>query len=349
MIPDEGSRVVVVGAGPAGLAAAEAAAAHGVGVVLLDAEPRLGGQYSRQAATAPERRRLPDGVEHWPESAVWAVEPNARGHRVHVLSGPADGPGRISRTVETRALVLATGAHDRALPFPGWDLPGVVTAGAAQALAKGQGVAIGRRVVVAGTGPFLLPVAASLLGVGAKVVEVLEANDPVSGWRGEPRAILAGGGKARELVAYATMLARQRIPYRTRRAVVAAHGRDRVEAVTTARLDAEWNVVAGSLRRVEADAVCVGFGFTPQLELAIACGCAMTRHPATPRRSMSSGVVAADGEAPPGRGLGPGGFVAVDIAQSTSVPGVFAAGEITGIGGAALSAAEGTIAGTAAA
>jgi NADPH-dependent 2,4-dienoyl-CoA reductase/sulfur reductase-like enzyme len=110
------------------------------------------------------------------------------------------------------------------------------------------------------------------------------------------------------------------VPYRPRTTVIAAHGRDRVERVTTARLTSGWVVVPGSEREVDVDAVCVGFGFTPRLELAVAANCVLTE-----------------------------GFVAVDLAQSTSVRGVFAAGELTGIGGAALAADEGEVAGSAAA
>ncbi|MER7174055.1 NAD(P)/FAD-dependent oxidoreductase [Streptomyces mesophilus] len=315
------SRVVVVGGGPAGMAAARAAATAGVQVLLIDSGARLGGQYHRQDARAgAERFTLPPGVEHLGESVVWALEPVAGGHRVHVRTGPADGPGRTGRSVDTPALVLATGAYDRALPFPGWDLPGVFTAGAAQALAKGQGVRVGERVLLAGTGPFLLPVARSLLDVGARVVGVLEAGEPVTGWLARPGGLLAGTGKLGELAGHVASLARHRVPYRRRTAVIEAHGTDRVEAVTTARLNPDWTVVPGSSRRVEVDAVCVGFGFTPQLELAVAARCAL-----------------ADG------------FVTVDAAQATSVRGVFAAGELTGIGGAELSAAEGTIAGVSAA
>jgi NADPH-dependent 2,4-dienoyl-CoA reductase/sulfur reductase-like enzyme len=301
------------------MAAARAAASAGGRVLLIDSAPKLGGQYHRQGL-GPEAFSLPDGVEHLPEAVVFAVEPVPGGHRLHLRTGQADGPRRRARRVDTAALVLATGAHDRALPFPGWDLPGVCTPGAAQALAKGQGVAVGERVLVAGTGPFLLPVAESLLGVGAQVLGVLEANDPLTGWLAHPAGLVAGTRKLPELAGYLGLLARHRVPYRPRTTVITAHGRDRVEAVTTARLDRDWAVIPGSERRVEADAVCAGFGFTPRLELAIAAGCALS-----------------------------GGFVDVDLAQATSVPGVFAAGELTGIGGAALAADEGEVAGLAAA
>ncbi|MEV5597278.1 FAD-dependent oxidoreductase [Streptomyces sp. NPDC052496] len=331
--------VVVVGAGPAGMAAALAAAGAGARVVLVDDGERPGGQFHRQAADGPARGAAVRAVQEHPRvewlagCTVWALEPGGgpspgaqagtdAGWTVHVLQGPADAPARTARTLRTAALVLCTGAYDRALPFPGWDLPGVVTAGAAQALAKGQRTAIGRRVVVSGTGPFLLPVASSLLTVGARVLGVYEAGSPAGWLRAPVAAVRDGHAKLPELLGYAAGLARHRVPYRTRRAVVAAHGRDRVEAVTVARLAPDWRVVPGTAHRVEdVDAVCVGYGFTPQLELALAAGCAL--------RDRT--------------------WVAVDARQQTSVPGVYAAGEPTGIGGAALAAAEGELAGLAAA
>lgn len=293
--------IVVVGAGPAGLSAAQAASALGKHVLLVDSSPSVGGQYFRQPYDQP--LTLP-GVEHLPSTVVWTVE----GRRVHLLTGPADGPGRQGRTVDASALILATGAYDRVIPFAGWDSPKVFTAGAAQALAKGQRVAVGKRVLVGGTGPFLFAVTKSLVSVGAEIVGVLEANFPT--WR-DP---WAARHKLGELAGYAAFFARHRIPYRLRTAVTAV--RDGV--TTVSRLDADWNV--RDSKDIEVDAVCVGYGFTPQLELAVAAGCELTE-----------------------------GFVRVDISQQTSVPGVFAAGEITGIGGADLAAAEGAVAGVAAA
>ncbi|OKH97827.1 hypothetical protein A6A06_31205 [Streptomyces sp. CB02923] len=321
------------------MAAALAAAGAGARVVLVDDGERPGGQFHRQAPDGPARGAAVRAVQEHPRvewlpgCTVWALEPGG-GHQaappgrtdagwtVHVLQGPADAPGRTAHTLRAAALVLCTGAYDRALPFPGWDLPGVVTAGAAQALAKGQRTAVGRRVVVSGTGPFLLPVASSLLTVGARVLGVYEAGSPAAWLRAPVAALRDGHGKLPELLAYAAGLARHRVPYRTRRAVVAAHGRDRVEAVTVARLTPDWRIVPGTGHRVEGvDAVCVGHGFTPQLELALAAGCT----------------------------LRDGAWVAVGAWQQTSVPGVYAAGEPTGIGGAALAAAEGELAGLAAA
>jgi NADPH-dependent 2,4-dienoyl-CoA reductase/sulfur reductase-like enzyme len=342
--------VVVVGAGPAGMSAAVAAADAGGSVLLVDAAAKVGGQFNRQLpaefrARRPERlqhgwrefARLRDRIAADPritqltETSVWAIErPAGEGGRsartrLWLQTGAADAAGRQVSAVETSALVLATGAYDRVLPFPGWDLPGVYSAGAAQALAKGQRIAVGRRVVVAGTGPFLLPVAESLVGVGAEVVALLEANHSMTvakGWLSDP---LAAPGKLPEAATYAALLARHRIPLRHGRTVIAAHGTDRVEAVTVARLDRDWNPIPGTEERIAVDAVCLGFGFTANLELAVSARCQLTEGP--------------DG----------GPAVLVDENQQTSAPGVWAAGELTGIGGAALATAEGHLAGATAA
>jgi NADPH-dependent 2,4-dienoyl-CoA reductase/sulfur reductase-like enzyme len=183
------------------------------------------------------------------------------------------------------------------------DLPGVVTAGGAQALVKGQGVAIGRRVVVAGTGPFLLPVATGLARAGAKVCGVYESAG----------LFLPPPSKILESAGYLARLTRHGIGYHTRRTVVAAHGADRVTGVT---LD--------NGRTIACDTLAVGYGFTPQVELALAAGCAT--------EIDDSSLV-----------------VTVDREQQTSVPGVYAAGEVTGVGGAGLAIVEGTLAGLAAA
>lgn len=326
------THVVVVGAGPAGLAAAEQALRAGAEVTVLDQADAPGGQYHRMlpdayAARRPHRvqhgwaaferrRQVLERCEWLPESTVWAVHNG----QVHVLNGPADGARRRRRTLEPDALILATGAHDRVLPFPGWQLPGVFTAGAAQAFAKGERVAVGRRVLVAGAGPFLLPVAESLLGVGAEVAAVLEANPASTVLKGWSWRAAAHVGKAGELARYAVTLARHRVPYHPGRAVVEARGDHRVREVVTARLRADWSVVPGTERTYEVDALCVGHGFVPQPELAVAAGCVLD-----------------------------GGFVRVDDGQRTTAPGVFAAGELTGIGGAVTAAAEGAVAGCVAA
>jgi D-hydroxyproline dehydrogenase subunit alpha len=294
--------VAVVGAGPAGLAAASAASAH-CRVVLIDAGARPGGQFWRHRQAPPAGFQKVAGVlervDYLPDAAVWFAEP---GFVLHTRQ----------REVTARRLVLATGAHDRVVPFPGWDLPGVVTAGGAQALHKGSGVLIGERIVVAGTGPFLLPVATGLAEAGAKVVGVFEANHPLR----MLRRLALPATKVLEAVGYGKAFARHRIPFHSGHTVVAAHGSPEVESVTVAG--------AGKTVRIVCDALAVGYGFVPALELPLALGCVTT---------MDEDATL---------------VVEVDYAQRTSVPGVYAAGEITGIGGADLALAEGAIAGAAA-
>lgn len=340
------TEILVVGAGPAGLSAAVAALDAGARVTVLDASDETGGQYWRHLPPSRSGRdegrlhhgwgaylALHDRVGTDPACAlilgaqVWSVEPDpsARcGRAFQVSVGPVDRGGAEMRRFAPDAVVLATGAHDRTLPFPGWDLPGVFTGGAAQALAKGERVAVGRRVLVGGAGPFLLPVAQSVAETGARVVEVVEASRArrlLRGWAPRPWQLIGARSKAAELVSYARAFVRHRIPYRTGAAVIAAHGTERVEAVTLVRLDAQWAPLPGTERRVEVDAVCVTHDFTPRLEVALATGCALDD-----RR-----------------------FVVTDDRQQTTIPGIYAAGEVTGIGGVDLAMAEGEIAGASAA
>jgi D-hydroxyproline dehydrogenase subunit alpha len=347
--------VVVVGAGPAGLAAATQAGLHGATVALVDAGSLPGGQYWRQPAGAGldpaalsslhhglgQYHRLVDTLHaqrrsgrssYFPLHQVWTVgrhdsvsrdeEGRDRGFLVHAVD--RTGPQERERTLAGRRLVLATGAYDRQVPFPGWDLPGVLTAGGAQALLKGHGVVAGQRVVVAGTGPFLLPVAAGLAEAGATVVGVHEAGSPAA-WLRQPQALARNVGKLGEGLGYAATLVRHSVPVRTRSVLVAAHGRGRLDAVTVARSDDRGGTAPGSEQTLRADTLAVGWGFTPQLELPLALGCGT-------RVDLDGSLVCV-----------------VDDEQATDVPGVYVAGETCGVGGADLALIEGAIAGAAAA
>lgn len=337
--------VVVVGAGPAGLAAATRAATLGARTALVDAGTAPGGQYWRHPAPAPRGLR-PDDVaflhhdlatyhrlladlatvqetgSYLPRHQVWTIAAVGSRFVVHAVDG-SDGV-ELSVEIHGRRLVLAPGAYDRQIPFPGWDLPGVMTAGGVQALLKGHRVTAGRRIVVGGTGPFLLPVAAGLAQAGATVVGVHEAAS-LFGWLGELGSIARNVARLGEGLGYAKTLASHRVPVRTRSMVVAAHGGEVLESVTVARVDGRGDVAPGSEEVVAADTLAVGWGFTPQVELPMALGCS-TR-------------VDADGSV----------VCVVDDDQASSVPGVFVAGEACGVGGAALAVVEGGIAGAAAA
>lgn len=347
-VGDASFDVVVVGAGPAGLAATFHALSAGSTVALVDAGAGPGGQFwrhprrsSADSRPRPEhvaylhhdlstyrllveildRERSSGHATYLAEHDVWTVSRDDDGFVVHAV----DRDGRSGATTQLRArrLVLATGAYDRQVPFPGWELPGVMTAGGVQALLKAHHVQAGRRILVAGTGPFLLSVAAGLASSGAQVAGVHESSS-LRGLSGYGSALLRNPGKALEGAGYARTLARHRVPVHTRSVVLAAHGGEELEAVTVGRIAADGSIVRGSERRVVVDVLAVGWGFTPQLELPLTLGCA-TR-------------VDADGSQ----------VCVVGEDQETSVPGVFVAGEACGVGGAELAVVEGGIAGAAA-
>lgn len=301
--------IAVLGAGPAGLAAAVTAHRAGAHVTLVDSGPRIGGQYWRHRAGAEPNTHLIDTpLDFRSGHAIWHVERTRDGFVTHTSAGE----------IRSRTVIVATGAYDRQLPFPGWTLPGVFTAGGAQALLKGHGVVVGERVVVAGTGPFLLPVAAGLAEAGSRVLGVFEAGSPL-GFARHPAAVVRNAGKLVEGAGYLRVLRRHGIPFRTRQTVVAAHGEDRVRTVTVATLNRDWRVVAE--REIECDAVAVGYGFTPQLEIPLQLGC-------DTHLDVDGSLVAT-----------------ADFWQRASVSGVYLAGEVCGVGGAQLSIVEGELAG----
>jgi len=325
--------VVVVGAGPAGLAAAAAAARAGASTVLVDAYERPGGQYFRQPASVTRNRSgvqergrhlaaraLSVGVEFRPHTAVWDATPTD----LHLVTG-----GTVS-TLAFRAAVVATGAHERVAAFPGWTLPGVYAAGAVQALLKEHDLVPGRRVLVAGSGPLPLVVAAALVHRPVRVAGVLEATRLAvetvrHPWIGAA-GLWAQGARMREGLVGTVRLLRHRVPVRTGWGIVRALGDSEVEAAEVARLDPQWRPVAGSERTVECDTLAVHHGLVPNTDVLRLIGADVVRRPDL------------------------GGWVPVRTPWlETSIPGVFAAGDCAGIGGAALSLVEGDVAGAAAA
>ncbi len=332
MTPD-GDRVLeadvgIVGAGPAGLAAANVCAAAGLSVAVLDEGHAAGGQIFRQ---------LPRGASG---AAIAEPPSHRRGHalldafaasRVDLRAGATvwdAAPGRVwfehdgaSWLLRCRCLLLATGAYDRCVPFPGWTLPGVMTAGALQVMVRGFGVVPGARALVAGSGPLLLPTVTALLAAGVKVVAALEAGSRWRALRAVP-AVLTSGARRREAWWYARQLLRAGVRLRWGATVFACEGDLAVQRAVIGDVDADGTPRPATARTIDVDVVGVGFGLVPSIEVGLRLGCDATWNAA--------------------RG---GHCLVVDRAQRTSVDGVFAAGEACGIGGAEVAIAYGGAAG----
>lgn len=312
--------LVIVGAGPAGLAAARAAADAGVRVLLLDMMAAAGGRVWAGAAAQPQRDRL-------------VVELAARGvsclHQTRVV---ASTPGRL--LVERRddqgdtqplwiayeRLLLCTGARELQLPFAGWTLPGVVAAGGLQLMIKSGLSLAGRRVVVAGTGPLLLAAAASARRAGAQVLCVAE-QAPAQRLRRFVRQLRRHPGRLWQAAALRAALASTpyRCGWRLQRAVAeGGDGGGWVNGVVL--LDA-----AGREHGLPCDLLAVSHSLTPELELASLLGCRLQRQAGQPAG------------------------VCIDEFGATSVPGIYAAGESTGVGGQHKALLEGRVAGLASA
>ncbi|MCC7048622.1 MAG: FAD-dependent oxidoreductase [Alphaproteobacteria bacterium] len=322
--------LAIVGAGPAGLAAATEAAAHGLEVVVVDENARPGGQYFRHppagfrhTAETPwdkDRRRgqalFPvldhPRVSYLPDAVVWDMpEPGV----LSVAAGPRSG------RVQARAVILAPGAQDRPVPFPGWTLPGVISAGGVQNLLKGQRIVPGTRAVVVGNGPLLMLVGANLVRAGLKVAAIVEAA-PI--WRRLP-AELARLAAAPEILAqalrYQAILARAGVPVLAGWTAVEASGSQAVDQAIIAPIDETGIVDHARRRRIDCDLLVTGFGISPAVELPRLLGA---------RLKFDA--------------LRGGWTVERSADFETSVPNLFAAGDGAAIGGVELALAEGHLA-----
>lgn len=305
--------VLVIGAGPAGLAAAHAACAGGVKVGIVDDNPLAGGQIWRggpDQQTDPRARSLWNTLRDAPNVTFL---PQTR-----VLYSPEPGQLRVqtaaaSDTLRFGHLILATGARELLLPFPGWTLPGVTGAGGLQALAKGGYPLRGKRVVVAGSGPLLLAVAATLKLKGAHIVAIIEQAATPAMAR-FAAGLLATPSKIAQALGLAAQL--KDVPYLHDSYVRSAHGDGTLQSVMVQRGKGR------ELETLQCDYLACGYGLIPNVELAQALGCA----------TASAGV-------------GTATVVKADHWQQTSVPGIYCAGEGTGVGGVDLALVEGRIAG----
>ena len=321
---------IIVGSGMAGLAAADILAMHGLRVLIIDDNTHVGGQLLRKPShgLVKERRFEPDRCKRRGMHLVKRL----RESDVHFCTQTqvlGIYPGRSLLVVRpdqhvceyrADALILATGARERQLPFNGWTLPGVMATGAAQILMKCSGILPGRKTLIGGLGPLMLVLAAEILASGGQVLAVLDQSLPAE----KIKVLTAGSAiwpKLLEGAVYLAQLTAARIPMRQGVRIVEARGRKQLEAVVCARTDAAGSIIVGTEKIYSTDTLAVGYGFVPNIELPQQAGCTVSH--------------AAD------RG---GWIVDVDPHMATSVPGIYAVGETTGIAGAGKSFIEGQIA-----
>ena len=322
--------LVVVGSGPGGLSAALEAAEAGVQVTLLDAYPVPGGQYYRQpperlvSQSTPHQRQGQSlwrkvqaaGVKIDSDTLVWNASPDKS-----LVYSNAQGSGRV----KARAIILASGAYERPVAFPGWTLPGVLMTGGAQALLY-QHILPGKRVLLAGTGPLQIVVAKKLLDSGAEVVAVLEGAQLLARGVRHTAALWGQWERLSEGASGMAAMLSKGVPYRLGWGILAAQGAKEVEGATIARLDQDWRPIPGTEKEIACDTICIEYGFVPFNALSKIIGARQIWRPEL------------GGEVPER-----------DAATQTSIPGVYAVGDGAGIGGVRMSLIEGRVAGRAAA
>jgi NADPH-dependent 2,4-dienoyl-CoA reductase/sulfur reductase-like enzyme len=301
--------VVVVGAGPGGLAAAATAAESGMRVCLVDDNLAPGGQIWRTGTGA---RHTHPAAQRWLLRVERAKVTTRFGARV--VSSPAPGILRLDDSshpgdLAYAQLILAPGARELFLPFPGWTLPGVYGAGGLQAFVKSGLSVAGKRIVIAGTGPLLLAVAAALRAEGARILALVE-QAPARKLAQFSRALIVHPGKILEATRYALRTAG--IPLHFSAWVARVEGNGKLESVIVCSRSREF--------RLDADMLATGYHLIPNTELPQLLGCCL-------RAS----------------------FVQVDALQRTSVKNIFCVGEATSIGGVDKALLEGRIAALAAA
>lgn len=308
--------MVSIGAGPAGLAAAIEAARNNVGVVVYDENNKPGGQLFKQIhkffgskehrakvrgikigeELLEEAREL--GVEVVLDSVVLGIYAN---NTLNVMVRD-----RLEQVKGERTLI-ATGASENMVPFPGWTLPGVIGAGAAQTMANIHGVQPGNRVLVVGSGNVGLVVAYQLLQAGCEVAAVIDAAPTIGGYG-----------------VHASKVARYGVPFFMSHTIQGAHGKDMVDGATIVAVDDTWAPVPGTEKKYDVDTICMAVGLNPMTQLLRMSGCSMVHEP----------------------GLG-GLVPAHDINQETSIKDIYVAGDASGIEEASTAIIEGRIAGLA--
>jgi len=322
--------LAIIGAGPAGLAAATQAAKFGVDTVLLDLHEQAGGHFF-SLPPAELQSTQPDIDQKEGETLI----EKAKQAGVEALSGAeiwgiyAENPFRIcfsgsdQKEIWSDKIILAPGAIERIWPFPGWTLPGVMTAGGALTLLKNQKCLPGKKILISGTGPLQLALAARLAAHGAEVVALLELQTLRSLLRNWPHlwTLLSQTQRMQEGLSYFKTLRASKIPYRFGWSVVRAFGEKEVTGAVIAQVDKAGKPIPDSEKRIEVDCICLGYGLLPDTSFTRLLECDHEIHP-----HLRAWV--------PVR----------DEWLQTSIPGIFAIGDAAGINGKDAAILEGKIA-----
>ena len=328
--------LAIVGAGPGGLASAIEAARAGVRVMLLDENPAPGGQIYRQRhdsievlgsrSLGPDLKRgqkllaefdtIQSKVDYIENALVWGIFDD------NTLAFVRNG---TSHPIRFKKLILSIGAYDRPVPFPGWTLPGVLAAGGAQVLVKGQRVLPGEKILLAGTGPLLLALAYQIIRAGGHVMAILEAGR-MQGWRDLGLGLLGQRTLLLDAMRYLWTIRKAGVPLLRKHMILEARGNGQVEEALIAEVDENWRPKPGKERVFSADTVCLGYGFIPSTELTRLAGCSHRYEPLL------------------------GGWISErDLLMETSIRGVYAVGDSAGIAGSLAAVEQGRIAGISAA
>jgi thioredoxin reductase len=308
--------MVCIGAGPAGLAAAVEAAKHGVQVIVFDENDRPGGQLFKQIHKffgSREHRAMERGFDIGnsllDESRDLGVEVSLKSVVLGIYENNALNVmirDRIEHVKAERTLV-ATGASENMIPFPGWTLPGVIGAGAAQTMANIHGIRPGNTILMVGSGNVGVIVSYQMLQAGCSIAAVIDAAPKIGGY-----------------AVHAAKIARTGVPFFMSHTIKAAHGKDQVEGATIIEVDPDWKPIPGTEKEFDVDTVCIAVGLNPMNQLLRMTGCKIVDVP----------------------GLG-GKVPAHDLNQETSVKGIYVAGDASGIEEASTAIIEGRIAGLA--
>lgn len=309
--------LVIVGAGPAGLSAAIEAAKNGLNVVVYDENSKPGGQLFKQIHKffgskehKAKIRGFKIGEELLEEADKLGVEVvlNAIVLGLHPEKELTIKVDQEVIHVKGDTVIIATGAAENMVTFRGWTLPGVIGAGAAQTMMNLNKVRPGDKVLMLGTGNVGLVVSYQLLQAGCEVVALVDAAPRVGGYG-----------------VHAAKVARTGVHFYLSHTIIEAEGKDHVTGVVIGEVDANWNIIPGSEKHFDVDTICMAVGLSPMSQLLKSAGCKIVEDP------KKGGVVPE-----------------IDELGQTSIPGVYAAGDVSGIEEASSAMIEGRIAGAAA-